>query len=99
VIVARAINRMVGLVSRFGLLRLLSQWLSLDRFGLWLTKPAEYAALCNDLASLERVPASMRASEDAGSLRPLSVIVITHGQPFPDSFAVLEKTGAKARSN
>jgi pimeloyl-ACP methyl ester carboxylesterase len=95
---ARVINRMVGLASRFGVLRLLSHWLSLDRFGLWLTKPAEYAALCDDLASLERVPASMRASESAGSLGPLPVIVITHGQPFPGGFAMLEKNWSEGQA-
>ena len=95
---ARVINRMVGLVSRFGVLRLLSHWLSLDRFGLWLTKPPEYAALCDDLASLERVPASMRVSESAGSLGPLPVIVITHGQPFPGPFAVLEKNWSEGQA-
>ena len=95
---ARVINRMVGLVSRFGVLRLLSHWVSLDRFGLWLTKPAEYAALCDDLASLERVPASMRVSESAGTLGPLPVIVITHGQPFPGPFAVLEKNWSEGQT-
>jgi pimeloyl-ACP methyl ester carboxylesterase len=95
---ARVMNRVVGLVSRFGVLRLLSHWLPLDRFGIWLTKPAEYAALCDDLASLERVPRSMRASESAGSLGPLPVIVITHGQPFPGPFAMLEKNWSEGQA-
>jgi len=77
---------------------LLSHWISLDRLGLWLTKPAEYAALCDDLASLERAPASMRASESAGSLGPLPVIVITHGQPFPGPFALLEKNWSEGQA-
>jgi pimeloyl-ACP methyl ester carboxylesterase len=88
---ARVINRVVGFVSRFGVLRLLSHWVALDRLGLWLTRPSEYAALCDDLLSLERVPAPMRNSKSAGSLGSLPVIVITHGQPFPGPFAVLEK--------
>jgi hypothetical protein len=33
----------------------------------------------------------MRSSMSAGSLGSLPVIVITHGQPFPGPFAVLEK--------
>jgi pimeloyl-ACP methyl ester carboxylesterase len=88
---ARALQRVVGFVSRFGMLRLLSHWVPLDRFGLWLTRPSEYAALCDDLLSLERVPAPARASKSAGSLGSLPVIAITHGQPFPGPFAVLEK--------
>ncbi len=88
---ARVVNRVVGLIARFGVLRLLRHWVPLDRFGLWLTRPSEYAALCDDLLSLELVPAPLRASKNAGSLGSLPVIVITHGQPFPGPFAVLEK--------
>lgn len=88
---ARAINRVVGFAARLGVLRLLRHWVSLDRFGLWLTRPAEYVSLCDDLDSLERVPTAMRASRSAGSLGSLPVIVITHGQPFPGPFALLEK--------
>ena len=87
---AKMINRMIGLVARFGAIRLLSHWVPLDRFGLWLTRPAEYSALCDDLASLERIPESMRVSGSEGSLGTLPVIVITHGQPFPGPFAILE---------
>jgi len=94
----RFINRLVGLVSRFGVLRLLSHWLPLDRFGFWPTKPAEYSALCDDLASLERVPASMRTPKSTGSLGLLPVIVITHGQPFPGPFAVLEKNWSEGQA-
>jgi len=88
---ARAMNRVVGFVARFGVLRLLRHWVPLDRFGLWLTRPSEYAAICDDLLSLERVPAPMRASKSAGSLGSLPLTVITHGKPFPGPFAVLEK--------
>jgi pimeloyl-ACP methyl ester carboxylesterase len=95
---ARAMQAVVGLVARFGVLRLLRHWVPLDRFGLWLTRPSEYAALCDDLLSLERVPASMRASKSAGSLGLLPVIVMTHGQPFPGPFAVLEKNWSDGQS-
>jgi pimeloyl-ACP methyl ester carboxylesterase len=88
---ARVINRVVGCLSRIGVLRLLSHWVALDRFGIWLTKPSEYSALCDDLASLWRVPGSMRVAPTAGSLGALPMIVITHGQPFPGPFALLEK--------
>jgi pimeloyl-ACP methyl ester carboxylesterase len=87
----KTMQRVVGLVAQFGVLRLLRHWIPLDRFGLWLTRPSEYAALCDDLLSLERVPAPMRASKGARSLGSLPVTVITHGQPFPGPFAVLEK--------
>ena len=40
----------------------------------------------------------MRASESAGSLGPLPVIVITHGQPFPGPFAVLEKNWSEGQA-
>jgi hypothetical protein len=64
---------------------------ALDRFGIWLTGPAEYSALCDDLASVERAPESERVSRGAGSLGTIPVIVITHGQAFPGPFAILEK--------
>jgi hypothetical protein len=40
----------------------------------------------------------MRASESAGSLGPLPVIVITHGQPFPGPFALLEKNWSEGQA-
>ncbi|MGD0547044.1 MAG: alpha/beta fold hydrolase [Terracidiphilus sp.] len=94
---ARAMNRVVGLIARFGVPRLLRHWVPLDRFGLWLSRPSEYAALCDDLLSLELVPAPMRASKSAGSLGSLPVIVMTHGQPFPGPFAVLEKNWSEGQ--
>jgi len=95
---ARVIQRVIGFVSRFGVLRLAGHWVSLEDVGLWLTKPSEYAALCDDLLSLERVPAPMRFSKSAGSLGSLPVIVITHGQPFPGPFAVLETNWSEGQA-
>jgi pimeloyl-ACP methyl ester carboxylesterase len=94
---ARLFNRGVTLLSRFAALRLLRKWVDLGRFGLWLERPAEYQALCDDLASLERVPAGMRGSEQAGSLGALPLAVITHGQPFP--FAVLERNWSQGQAS
>lgn len=88
---ARILQRVIGVAAQFGVLRLLSHWVPLDHYGLWLSRPSEYAALCDDLLSLERVPASARASKSAGSLGALPVIVLTHGQPFPGPFAILDK--------
>jgi pimeloyl-ACP methyl ester carboxylesterase len=86
----RTMNGVVGFITRFGVFRLLKLWLPLERYGFWLDRPAEYAALCDDLASLERVPAVRRNSKAPGSLGALPVTVITHGKPFPGPFAVLE---------
>jgi pimeloyl-ACP methyl ester carboxylesterase len=95
---ARLMNRVVAFGSRFGVLRLLRHWIPLDRFGFWLRRPAEYAALCDDLASLELVPMSMRSSEKPGNLGALPVGVITHGQPFPGPFAILEKNWSQGQT-
>jgi pimeloyl-ACP methyl ester carboxylesterase len=95
---ARSMQQVVGLVTHFGVPRLLRHWVPLDRFGFWLTKPSEYAAVCDDLASLERVPKPMRASKSAGSLGSLPVIVITHGQTFPGPFAVLETNWSEGQA-
>jgi pimeloyl-ACP methyl ester carboxylesterase len=93
----RVANRIVGLAARFGILRLLRHWIAIDRYGFWLTRSSEYAALCDDLASLERVPPSQRNSKAAGSLGALPLVVITHGQPFPGPFAVLEKNWSEGQ--
>jgi pimeloyl-ACP methyl ester carboxylesterase len=86
----RIMQRVVALAARFGLLRLLRHWFPLDRFGFWLERPDEYLALCDDLASLERVPESERSSKATGSLGDLPMVVLTHGQAFPGPFAILE---------
>jgi pimeloyl-ACP methyl ester carboxylesterase len=87
---ARVMNRVIGVAARFGVLRVLRHWLPLEKYGLWLSSAAEYAALCDDLASLRAVPASLQHSEPPGSLGGLPVTVITHGQAFPGPFAILE---------
>jgi pimeloyl-ACP methyl ester carboxylesterase len=94
-----SINRVIGLAARFGVLRMLSNWLPLERYGIWLTRPAEYSALCDDLASLRRVPLAMRTSESAGALGSLPMVVITHGQPFPGPFAVLETNWSEGQKH
>jgi pimeloyl-ACP methyl ester carboxylesterase len=94
----RAMNRIVALAARFGILRLLRHWIPLERYGFWLAGPEEYLALCDDLASLERVPEAERSSKPAGSLGALPLIVITHGKPFPGPFAVLERNWSEGQS-
>jgi len=87
----RVMNRIAAKAAQFGVLRLLRRWVPLERYGFWLSRAGEYEALCDELASLERVPHSDRTSKAAGSLGDLPVTVITHGVPFPGPFAVLEK--------
>jgi pimeloyl-ACP methyl ester carboxylesterase len=86
----RMMNRVTGFIARFGIFRLLKIWLPLERYGFWLNRPEEYAALCDDLESLEREPAVSRISKAAASLGALPVAVITHGKTFPGPFAILE---------
>ncbi len=93
----RTANRVFGLAARFGVFRLLRHWIPLDRYGFWLAQPAEYSALCDDLASLERVPQPQRSSKAAGSLGALPLMIITHGQAFPGPFAVLEKNWSEGQ--
>jgi pimeloyl-ACP methyl ester carboxylesterase len=93
-----AMNRVVGLFARFGVLRLLRPWVPLDRFGVWLTRPSEFESACDDLDSMMRVPAPMRASKSAGSLGSLPLMVMTHGQPFPGPFALLEKNWSECQA-
>jgi pimeloyl-ACP methyl ester carboxylesterase len=95
---ARILNRLFGVAAQFGVLRLVGKLVSIERFGLWLKKPSEYSALCDDLASLSRVPVAMRVSERAGSLGSLPLTVITHGLPFPGPFAVLEQNWSEGQN-
>jgi pimeloyl-ACP methyl ester carboxylesterase len=94
---ARTVNLVFAVAARFGILRLLKLWIALDRYGFWLTRPAEYSALCDDLASLLRMPERQRSSQAAGSLGAVPMIVITHGQAFPGPFAVLEKNWSEGQ--
>jgi len=78
----RFLQGIFQLASYFGVLRLLSKWIpSL------FVRPAEYAALRDDLASLKL---AVHVTEPA-NLGHLPLVVITHGQAFPGPFAILEK--------
>jgi hypothetical protein len=78
-------------VARFGVLRLLSQLFPLDHVGFSFVRPAEYAAAGDDLASLQLVKVPIGNFGGSGSLGDLPLAVITHGQPFPGPFSILEK--------
>ena len=94
---ARTLNKLAEVIARFGVLRLLRIWVPLDRYGFWLRRPSEYGALCDDLASLDRVPTASRVSERNGSLGSLPLTVMTHGLPFPGPFTVLEQNWSEGQ--
>ena len=86
----RGIQRVVEFAAGVGVLRLLNHWVALDGVGFPFVRPGEYAAARDDIASIKRVPMAMREPAANGQLGDLPVVVITHGQPFPGPFAVLE---------
>jgi pimeloyl-ACP methyl ester carboxylesterase len=83
-------NRVLVVFARLGLLRFFRLWIPLDRYGVWLTRTSEFRAACDDVRSLLHFPSEQRSSPGAGSLGALPIIAISHGQPFPGPFAVLE---------
>jgi|SRR5579863_1308877 len=87
----RFMNAAVGLVSRFGVLRLLGQLFPLDHVGFSFVRPAEYSAAGDDLASLQLVELPGGNFGGVGNLGDMPLAIITHGQPFPGPFSILEK--------
>jgi pimeloyl-ACP methyl ester carboxylesterase len=87
----RVMNKVVELAARFGVLRLLGQLFPLDHVGFSFVRPAEYSAAGDDLASLQLVEPTTGNFGGVGSLEDLPLAVITHGQPFPGPFSILEK--------
>jgi pimeloyl-ACP methyl ester carboxylesterase len=82
----RILMKVLEAASRFGLPRLL-QKIPAVRQALWFVRPDEYAATADDLASLKHLDCS---SLVPGQLGDLPVVILTHGQPFPGPFLVLE---------
>ena len=58
--------------------------------GFSFVRPAEYSAAGDDLASLQLVALPMGNFGGVGSLGDLPLAVVTHGQPFPGPFFILE---------
>jgi pimeloyl-ACP methyl ester carboxylesterase len=87
----RFMNGTVEVAARFGLLRLLGKLFPVDHAGFSFVRPAEYSAAGDDLASLQLVEAPTANFGGVGSLGDLPLAVITHGQPFPGPFFILEK--------
>ena len=85
------INKAVELVARFGVLRLLGQVFPLGHVGFSFVRPTEYSAAGDDLASLQLVKVPIGDFGGENSLGDLPLAVITHGQPFPGPFSILEK--------
>jgi len=87
----RFVNGVVELAARFGVLRLLGQLFPLDHVGFSFVRPTEYAAAGDDLASLQLVEPPVGDFGGVGSFGDMPLAVITHGQPFPGPFFILEK--------
>jgi len=87
----RFMNAAVEVVARFGVLRLLSHMFPLDHVGFSFVRPAEYSAAGDDLASLQLVELPTVDFGCVGGFGDLPLAVITHGQPFPGPFVILEK--------
>jgi pimeloyl-ACP methyl ester carboxylesterase len=87
----RPINKAVEVVARFGVFRPLGRLFPLDHVGFSFVRPAEYSAAGDDLASLLLVKAGIGDFGGTGSLGDLPLAVITHGQPFPGPFSILEE--------
>jgi pimeloyl-ACP methyl ester carboxylesterase len=86
----RLMSKVVEFATRFGLVRLLASCFPAIRAGFPFSRAEEYAAAADDLASLERTELPMRKSGTPGSLGDRPLAVLTHGQPFPGPFAILE---------
>jgi pimeloyl-ACP methyl ester carboxylesterase len=89
--------RAMAFAARFGLPRLLRRFFPSLRAQLWFVKPSEFAATADDLASLARVNPPLTEPGGFGSLEGLPLVVLTHGQPFPGPFALLEKYWAQGQ--
>jgi pimeloyl-ACP methyl ester carboxylesterase len=86
----RVMSKAVEFAARFGLLRMLGACFPAMRAGFPFSRAGEYAAAADDLASLQSADQTTRRPGDPGSLGDLPLAVITHGQPFPGPFAILE---------
>lgn len=95
----RLATKAVEFATRFGLVRLLVSCFPSLRAGFPFLRAEEYTAAADDLASLEREELSQKPSPELsmrnsglpGSLGARPLAVLTHGQPFPGPFSILEK--------
>ena len=83
------------LLSLFALPRLLTAWFTKtdsEQLNAFMVRREYFAAASDDIASLQRAAPWLVKPEAFSPLGDLPIAVITHGQPFPGPFAVLEKT-------
>jgi pimeloyl-ACP methyl ester carboxylesterase len=82
-------------LSLFGLPRLLTAWFTKtdsEQIKAIMVRREYFAAASDDISSLQRAAPWLVKPEAFSPLGDLPIAVITHGQPFPGPFAVLEKT-------
>ncbi len=87
-------------LSTVGIPRLLTHWLAKqdnqagsevsDQINSGMVRREYFAAARDDIESLRRASPWLRQAGALGVLGDVPVVVITHGQPFPGPFAVLE---------
>jgi pimeloyl-ACP methyl ester carboxylesterase len=95
---ASRMMKIAGVAAKLGVLRLAAKYWSLDAFGLPFVRAAEYSATVDDIDSLQRIDGAMVRSGGFGSLQAKPLAVITHGQAFPEPFAILEKGWSAGQS-
>jgi pimeloyl-ACP methyl ester carboxylesterase len=87
--------RAMKFLSVFGLPRLLTAWFAKtgsEQLNAFMVRREYFAAASDDISSLQRAAPWLVKPEAFAPLGDLPIAVITHGQPFPGPFAVLEKT-------
>ena len=88
-------------LSAVGLPRLLTRWFASQndktasevsgQINAGMVRREYFATASDDIDSLKRASAWLRRPDALGLLGDMPVVVITHGQPFPGPFAVLEE--------
>ncbi len=95
-----AMLAMMKVLSRIGLPRLVTRWMAgrssevpgpvTEQLNAGMVRREYLAAASDDIASLKRAQPWLSKPGALRSLGDIPVVVITHGQPFPGPFAVLE---------
>jgi pimeloyl-ACP methyl ester carboxylesterase len=97
----RWVMRAMKQLSRFGLPRILTRLFAKpdpslppgisEQINAFMVRREYFAAASDDIASLQRATDWLVKPDAFSDLGDLPIAVITHGQPFPGPFAVLEK--------
>lgn len=90
-------RQVLGVVARFGLLRLLGRHVPMlmlpdgaEGYALCV-RPTHAAAAADDMRALLNAPDAVRQSEPPGSLGDRPLVVLAHGIPFPPMAAAMEE--------